>query len=65
MNLDFVTAIVRRYGIAIAIVMLIIWAIVALVFSGPGWIHLLLTVGVSMLIWQIVVRTDKVHPKAK
>jgi len=65
MNLDIITTIVRRYGIAIAIVMLIVWAIVALVFSGPGWIHLLLTVGVSMLIWQIVVRTDKVHPKPK
>jgi hypothetical protein len=32
-------------GIIIAIVMLIVWAIGALVMQGPGWIHLLLTVG--------------------
>jgi len=53
------------FGIIIAIAMLVIWAIGALVFDGPGWIHLLLTLGVSMLIWRIVVRTDRVHPKPK
>ena len=52
-------------GIIAAIVMLIVWGIVALVFDGPGWIHLLLTLGVSMLIWRIVVRTDRAHPKPK
>ena len=52
-------------GIIIAIVMLIVWAVVALVLNGPGWIHLLLTVGVSMLIWRIVVTTDRTHPKPK
>lgn len=45
-------------GIIIAIVMLIVWAIGALVMQGPGWIHLLLTVGVSLLIFRIVVRTS-------
>lgn len=52
-------------GIIAAIAMLVIWAIGALAFDGPGWIHLLLTVGVSVLIWRIVVRTDRVHPKPK
>ncbi len=43
-------------GILGAIVLLVIWAYVALVLQGPGWIHLLLTVGVSLLIYRIVVR---------
>jgi len=45
-------------GIIIAIVMLIVWAIGALVMQGPGWIHLLLTLGVSLLIFRIVVSTS-------
>jgi uncharacterized membrane protein len=46
-------------GIIVAIIMLIMWAIGALVMQGPGWIHLLLTAGVSLLIYRIVVRTSK------
>ena len=45
-------------GIIAAIVLLIVWAIGALVMQGPGWIHLLLTVGVSLLIYRIVVSTS-------
>ena len=45
-------------GIIIAFVVLIVWAIGALVMQGPGWIHLLLTVGVSLLIFRIVVSTS-------
>jgi len=47
-------------GIIIAIIVLIVWAIGALVMQGPGWIHLLLTVGVSLLIYRIVVSTSGV-----
>jgi len=43
-------------GILSAIAMLVVWAIGALAFDGPGWIHLLLTAGVSLLIWRVVVR---------
>jgi uncharacterized membrane protein len=43
-------------GILAAIALLVIWAIAALVLQGPGWVHLLLTVGVSLLIYRIVVR---------
>jgi Family of unknown function (DUF5670) len=43
-------------GIVGAIVLLIVWAIGALVIQGPGYIHLLLTVGVSLLIYRIVAR---------
>lgn len=39
-----------------AIALLVIWAIGALVMEGPGWIHLLLTIGVSLLIYSVVVR---------
>lgn len=39
-----------------ALALLVIWAIGALVLQGPGWIHLLLTLGVSLLIYSVVVR---------
>jgi len=45
-------------GIIIAFVVLIVWAVGALVMQGPGWIHLLLTLGVSLLIFRIVVSTS-------
>jgi hypothetical protein len=43
-------------GIIAAIVLLIVWAIGALVMQWPGWIHLLLTIGVSLLIYRIAQR---------
>jgi hypothetical protein len=45
-------------GIIIAVIVLIVWAVGALVMQGPGWIHLLLTVGVSLLIYRVVVSTS-------
>lgn len=52
-------------GIVGAIALLVIWAVGTFIFEAPGWIHLLLTLGVSLLIWRIVVRTDRVHPQPK
>lgn len=49
-------------GILAAIVALIIWA-VGVWFDGPGWLQLLLSVGVFVLIWRIVVRGDRRHPQ--
>jgi uncharacterized membrane protein len=46
-------------GIIAAIVLLLMWAIGALVMQGPGWIHLLLTIGVSLLIYRIVLRSSR------
>jgi len=43
-------------GILAAIALLVIWAIGALVLQGPGWLHLLLTIGVTLLIYRIVAR---------
>ena len=36
--------------------MLVVWAIATFVFEGPGWIHLLLSAGVFLIIYRIVVR---------
>ena len=38
------------------IAMLIIWVFAVLRLDAPGWIHGLLTVGVFVVIWRIVVR---------
>jgi hypothetical protein len=50
-------------GIIAAVAMLVVWVVAALVYNGPGWVHLLLTLGVFLLIWRIVVRGDRRHPK--
>jgi uncharacterized membrane protein len=43
-------------GIIAALVMLVVWAIVTFTTSAPGWIHILLTMGMSLLYYRIVVR---------
>jgi hypothetical protein len=43
-------------GILAAIAMLIVWAIGTFMYEAPGWIHLLLSAGVFLLIYRIVVR---------
>jgi hypothetical protein len=44
-------------GIFIAIAMLLVWAAGTFFSEAPGWLHLLLTFGVFLLIWRIVVRS--------
>ena len=44
------------------IVMLIVWAIAVLRFDAPGWMHGLLTGGVFIVIWRIVVRGTPSRP---
>jgi uncharacterized membrane protein len=44
-------------GVIGALALLVIWAVAALVLQGPGWVHLLLTIGVSLLIYRIVARS--------
>ena len=48
-----------NWGVVGALVLLVIWAIAALVLEGPGWVHLLLTVGVSLRIYGIVMRSSQ------
>jgi hypothetical protein len=43
-------------GLLAGIAMLIVWAIGTFVYEAPGWIHLLLSVGVFIVIYRIVVR---------
>jgi hypothetical protein len=47
-------------GVITAVAMLLVWAVVALVYDGPGWIHLLLTLGVTLLIYRVVLRGTRV-----
>jgi hypothetical protein len=42
--------------IVLSIVMLAIWAFVTFTTTAPGLIHILLTVGMFLLIYRIVVR---------
>jgi hypothetical protein len=44
-------------GIIAAIALLVLWAIGTFALGAPGWIHLFLTLGVTMLIWRIVARS--------
>ena len=39
-----------------AIAMLVVWAVVTFTTTAPGWIHILLTMGMFLLIYRIVVR---------
>jgi uncharacterized membrane protein len=43
-------------GIIAAIVMLGLWGFVTFTTTAPGWIHILLTMGMFLLIYRIVVR---------
>jgi uncharacterized membrane protein len=42
--------------IILSIAMLAVWAFVTFTMTAPGWIHVLLTVGMFLLIYRIVVR---------
>jgi uncharacterized membrane protein len=43
-------------GIVVGVLILIAWAIATFAFEAPGWIHLLLSVGVFLIIYRIVIR---------
>jgi hypothetical protein len=43
-------------GVITAVAMVVVWAVVALGYNGPGWTHLLLTGGVTLLIYRVVAR---------
>lgn len=53
-------------GILAAVAMLVVWAVGTFFFEAPGWLHILLTVGVFLLIWRITVRgTRPARPEDK
>lgn len=43
-------------GVITAVAMLLVWAVAALAYDGPGWVHILLTAGVVLLIYRVVLR---------
>ncbi|MCA2986723.1 MAG: hypothetical protein INH02_04810 [Gemmatimonas sp.] len=44
------------------IVLLVVWGGLTVATEAPGWIHLLLTAGVFLVIWRIVVRDTPSGP---
>jgi len=46
------------YSVA-AVAMLILWAVGAFLFEAPGWIHILLSGGMALLIWSIVRKDEQ------
>jgi uncharacterized membrane protein len=52
-------------GIIAAIAMLVVWAVITFTTSAPGWIHILLTMGMSLLVYRIVVRGTRGVDRAK
>ncbi len=41
-------------GIAAAVVIIAVWAVVTFTTEAPGYVHLLLTVGFFLLFWRII-----------
>jgi uncharacterized membrane protein len=46
-------------GIIAAIAMLGVWAFFTFTTTAPGWIHILLTMGMFLLVYRIVVRATR------
>ncbi len=47
-----------RYLVA-GLVMLVVWAVLTFATAAPGWVHLLLTAGLFLVIWRIVEKGTK------
>ena len=45
-----------KIGVPLALVLLAGWAVATFMFEAPGWVHLILTAAVFLLIYSIVVR---------
>lgn len=46
-----------------AIAMLLAWGGLTVTTEAPGWVHLLLTLGVFLLVWRIVTRDTPDGPR--
>jgi uncharacterized membrane protein len=50
-------------GIILSIAMLLVWGIATFAIGdAPGWLHLLLTVGLFLLFWRIAKLGEKKKP---
>jgi len=52
-------------GIIAAIGMLVLWGVGTFAFEAPGYIHILLTAGVFLLVWRIVKQQDAAIAKGR
>jgi hypothetical protein len=52
-------------GIVVAVIMLIVWGFWTFAVGAPGWAHILLTVGVFLLFYRIVVRGTPGYPTGR
>jgi uncharacterized membrane protein len=50
-------------GIIAAVLMLVVWGVVTFTTSAPGWIHILLTMGMFLLMYRIVIRGTRGREK--
>jgi len=46
-------------GLIAAVAMLVVWAFVTFTTEAPGYVHLLLTLGIFLLIWRITVWSSR------
>ena len=46
-------------GLVAAFALLLVWAAGTFFFDAPGWINLLLSLGVFLLIWRITKRPGR------
>lgn len=53
------------FSLIAGFVMLLVWGGLTLTTEAPGWVHLLLTAGVFLIIWRIVVRDTPSGPNRK
>ena len=53
------------FSLLAGIVMLLAWGVTTYTTDAPGWIHLLLTGGVFLIIWRIVARDTPAGPDQK
>ena len=51
------------FGIIAAVIMLVVWALLTFTTEAPGYVHLLLTIGLFILFWRVIVRKDPIPPK--
>ncbi|HEX9565853.1 MAG TPA: hypothetical protein VF981_17875 [Gemmatimonadaceae bacterium] len=52
-------------GLIAAVAILVLWAVGTFLFDAPGWITLLLTGGVFLLIWRVTISSGKTERGAK
>lgn len=46
-------------GLIAAVVMLVVWAFLTFTTEAPGYVHLLLTLGIFLLCWRITVWSSR------